>query len=44
MKKHVKWITVVAIALMILCMVIYIVTLDDSQPLPVPKVTTTTPK
>jgi uncharacterized membrane protein len=44
MKKHTRWITIIAIGLMLICMAVYVLTLDDSQPMPSPQGTTTAPK
>jgi hypothetical protein len=36
MKTHVKWITWVGVVLMLIAMAVYVITLDESEPLPMP--------
>ena len=35
-KKHTKLITWIGVILMLLAMVIYVITLDESEPIPIP--------
>jgi len=36
-RKHIKWLTLVGLLAMLIAIAMYVLTLDDSQPVPVPK-------
>ena len=36
-RKHIKWLTLVGLLAMLIAIAMYVLTLDDSQPVPAPK-------